>query len=102
MSRVNEIKKFWEQIKERDGGMCRIPLEDFSFCGNPGIEPCHIIPKSRGHWRGINDVQNGIWGCRECHSITHTFEGRKRCIKYLRDTFGYDYSDKHYQEYLSA
>jgi len=67
-----EIRNSWwglhDQVRKRAGGSC----ED---CGDPGSEPHHIIPLSKG---GANTKANLIYLCPKCHDRRHRHLRRSR------------------------
>ena len=82
-------RDMWELVKERDNGMC-------CECPAPADEVHHIVSRRyEGGW----DPRNMISLCVDCHKRknkgagAHTHAKRLEHIKYLRDRFGYDYSD---------
>ena len=41
-------------------------------CGREGSDWCHIAPRSFKSLR--HDMRNCLWGCRECHALSHANE----------------------------
>ena len=77
------------QVLERDVYTCQ-------DCGRYTLETHHIVSR---RYAGAWDVRNMITLCEHCHrgkdkgAGAHTHAARLRHIAWLRERYGYDYSD---------
>ncbi len=70
-SGFQERNSWWDlhdQCRKRAGGKCEV-------CGEPGSEPHHIVPLSRG---GCNTLSNLLYLCKSCHNRRHNHLFRSR------------------------
>jgi 5-methylcytosine-specific restriction endonuclease McrA len=80
-------RRIHEAVCERDNEIC-------CECGTYTLECHHIVSR---RYKGAWDPRNMLLLCPDCHKWkadnAHTHAKKREHIKYLRDRFGYDYSD---------
>jgi len=85
-------RRIWRNVRDRDADTCQ-------DCGGRGSEVHHIVSR-------IWEEKNMLVLCRECHQCkdkgagAHTHAARKRHLRYLREKYGYEYTERKYLEAL--
>lgn len=62
-----------QEIRQRDRGICM-------FCGAPGVEVHHVVPRGKGGDKRCNNPANLILVCRLCHDM---LEKRNKDVGWL-------------------
>ena len=89
----------YRNVLERDNRRC----QDQDCGRGMYVEIHHVVARSHG---GETEEKNLICLCPHCHrgkdkgAGAHTHEARKRHLNYLREKYGYKYTERKYLEAL--
>ena len=83
------------KIYERDKFNCVV-------CGKNGVQVHEIIPRSafgKSTMHQCYEEKNRVCLCPSCHSEAHTIEYRSKLLSLMKEKYGYEYTEQHYQRY---